>query len=150
MKPSRLVTFAAGRPDLKVAVRTLVTGIWPGSPSRRWGIELTEGQPDTSANKANEKKSRTMKKFIAVAGLGAAITVGSLVGAGTASASEVGFIQDLNNHGLVTYDAVQTRGTPSPDVPNPIGPEPCVFVIPIATPGHWMCPEGVSPPEMTP
>ena len=40
-------------------------------------------------------------------------------------------------------------GMLSPDVPNPIGPEPCVFVIPIATPGHWMCPEGVSPPEMT-
>jgi hypothetical protein len=59
----------------------------------------------------------------------------------------VAFIQDLNNHGLVPYDAVQT---PSPDVPNPIGPEPCVFVIPIATPGHWMCPEGVSPPEVTP
>ena len=33
-----------------------MTGIWPGSPSRRWGIELTEGQPDTSANKANEKE----------------------------------------------------------------------------------------------
>ena len=114
------------------------------------GIDLTEGgQPDTSA-KANKKKSRTMNKFIAAAGLGAAITLGSLVGAGTANASEVGFIQDLNNHGLVTYDAVQTRGTPSPDVPNPIGPEPCVFVIPMATPGHWMCPEGVSPPEMTP
>ena len=91
-----------------------------------------------------------MKRFIAAAGLGAAITLGSLVGAGTASASEVGFTQDLNNHGLVTYTAVQTCGTPSPDVPNPIGSEPCVFVIPIATPGHWMCPEGVSPPEMTP
>jgi hypothetical protein len=91
-----------------------------------------------------------MKKALVAAGLGAVITLGSLLGAGTASASEVGFIQDLNNHGLVTYDAVQTRGTPSPDVPNPIGPEPCVFVIPIATPGHWMCPEGVRPPEMTP
>ena len=54
-----------------------MTGIWPGSPSRRWGIELTEGQPDTSANKANEKKSRTMKKLIAVAGLGAAVAVGA-------------------------------------------------------------------------
>ena len=106
------------------------------------GIELTEGQPGTSA-KANEKNSRTMKKVIAAAGLGAAIVVGSLAGAGTASASEVGFIQDLNNHGLVTYDAVTRR-------PQPIGPEPCVFVIPIATPGHWMCPEGVSPPEVTP
>ena len=86
-----------------------------------------------------------MKKIAAATLLGGAI-VGSLVGAGTASASEVGFIQALNNHGLVTYDAVQT----SPDVPNPIGPEGCVFVIPIATPGHWMCPEGVSPPEVTP
>ena len=84
-----------------------------------------------------------MKKIAAATLLGGAI-VGSLLGAGTASASEVGFIQDLNNHGLVTYDAVQT---PLPDVPNPIGPEPCVFVIPIATPGHWMCPEGVSPPS---
>ena len=50
------------------------------------GIELTEGQPDTSANKANEKKSRTMKKALAAAGIGAAVTIGSLVGAGTASA----------------------------------------------------------------
>ena len=64
----------------------VVTGIWPGSPSRHWGIELTEGQPDTSANKANEKKSRTMKKLLAAAGLGAAVTLGSLAGAGTASA----------------------------------------------------------------
>ena len=61
-----------------------------------------------------------MKKLIAVAGLGAALIAGPLL------------------------------GTPSPDVPNTSGPEPCVFVIPIATPGHWMCPEGVSPPEMTP
>ena len=73
-----------------------------GSPGRRLdghmarfafealGIELTEGQPDTSANKANEKKSRTMKKVLAAAGLGAAITVGSLVGAGTASADHFG------------------------------------------------------------
>ena len=49
------------------------------------GIELT-GQPDTSANNANEMKSRTMKKLIAVAGLGTAVALGSLVGAGTASA----------------------------------------------------------------
>ena len=91
-----------------------------------------------------------MKKAIAAAGLGAAVALGSLVGAGTASALEGGFIQDVNNHGLVTYDAVQTRGTPSPDVPSPIGREPCVFVIPIATPGHWMCPAGVSPPETNP
>jgi butyrate kinase len=42
------------------------------------GIELTEGKPDTSANKANEKKSRTMKKTLAVAGIGAAVTIGSL------------------------------------------------------------------------
>jgi hypothetical protein len=46
--------------------------------------------------------------------------------------------------------AALVLGTPSPDVPRPIGPEPCVFVIPIATPGHWMCPEGVSPPKETP
>ena len=88
-----------------------------------------------------------MKNILGTAILGTALLSGSLLGAWTASASEVGFIQDLNNHGLVTYDAVQT---PLPDVPNPIGPEPCVFVIPIATPGHWMCPEGVRPPEMTP
>ena len=50
------------------------------------GIELTEGQPDTSANKANEKKSRTMKKVIAAAGLGAALIAGPLLGAGTANA----------------------------------------------------------------
>jgi hypothetical protein len=41
-------------------------------------------------------------------------------------------------------------GMQSPYVPNPIGPERCVFVIPIATPGHSMCPEGVNPPEVTP
>lgn len=46
--------------------------------------------------------------------------------------------------------AALVLGMLTPDVPNPIGPEPCVFVIPIATPSHWMCPEGVSPPEATP
>ena len=92
MKPSRLVTFAAATSHRAVRASgqaSVLTGIWPGSPSRRWGIELTEGQPDTSANKANEKKSRTMKKLIAVAGLGAALTVGTLVGAGTANANSI-------------------------------------------------------------
>jgi hypothetical protein len=51
---------------------------------------------------------------------------------------------------MIALIAALVLGTPSPDVPTPIGPEPCVFVIPIATPGHWMCPEGVSPPEVTP
>jgi hypothetical protein len=41
----------------------------------------------------------------------------------------------------------------TPDVPSPIGPEPhsgatpCVYVIPIATPGTWVCPDGFSPPS---
>ncbi len=80
-----------------------LTGIWPGSPSRRWGIELTEGQPDTSANKANEKKTRTMKKVIAVAGLGAALVVAPLAVAGTANADSDVFVDELNAHGW--YDA---------------------------------------------
>ena len=50
------------------------------------GIELTEGQPDTSAKQSKRKKSRTMKKALAAAALGAAVALGSLVGAGTASA----------------------------------------------------------------
>ena len=60
--------------------------------------------------------------------------------------------------GLIAIAALfDTAGTaqavPSLD---PIGPEPnpgatpCVFIIPIATPGHWMCPEGSSAPEVTP
>ena len=40
---------------------------------------------------------------------------------------------------LSTLIAALVLGTPSPDVPSPIGPEPCVFVIPTATPGHWIC-----------
>jgi hypothetical protein len=50
------------------------------------GNELTEGQADNSANKANEKRARTMKKFLAAAGVGAALAAGSLGLAGTASA----------------------------------------------------------------
>ena len=102
MKPSRLVTFATATSHRAVRASgqaSVLTGIWPGSPSRRWGIELTEGQPDTSANKANEKKSRTMKKLIAVAGLGAAVAVGSLLGAGTASADSGSFVNALNANG---------------------------------------------------
>ncbi len=67
------------------------------------GSELTEGQPDASANKANEKKSRTMKKVIATAGLGAA-AITALVGAGTAQADTAydnyRYLQGLNNNGI--------------------------------------------------
>jgi Protein of unknown function (DUF732) len=63
------------------------------------GIELTESQTGHSANKANRKKSRTMKKIIAAAGLGAAITLGSLVGAGTANASTSSFVNAVHNAG---------------------------------------------------
>ena len=44
-----------------------------------------------------------MKKLIAAAGLGAAVTIGSLVGAGTANASSDTFIDQLNAHGW--YDS---------------------------------------------
>ena len=102
MKPSRLVTFGGGD------VTPSRSGVWAGRrldghmarfAFEALGIELTEGQPDTSANKANEKKSRTMKKLIAAAGLGAAVAVGSLVGAGTANASSGSFIDQINAHG---------------------------------------------------
>ena len=79
------------------------------------GIELTEGQPDASANKANEKKSRTMKKALAAAGLGAAVALGSLVGAGTASATtnDAVFLQMLAERGIYgvggpDYGLIQT------------------------------------------
>ena len=77
-KPSRLVTFGGGD------VTPSRSGVWAGKRRdghmarfafEALGIELTEGQPDTSANKANEKKSRTMKKLIAAAGIGAALTI---------------------------------------------------------------------------
>ena len=56
MKPSRLVTFAAATSlTVQALGRTVVTGIWPGSPSRRWGIELTEGQPDTRQTKQTKR-----------------------------------------------------------------------------------------------
>ena len=54
------------------------------------GIELTEGQPDTSANNANEKKSRTMKKLIG-GGLAAATATGALL-LGAAPAHADGFL----------------------------------------------------------
>ena len=41
-----------------------------------------------------------MKKLIAVAGLGAAITLGSLVGAGTANADSGSFLGSLDNAGF--------------------------------------------------
>ena len=41
-----------------------------------------------------------MKKLLAAAGLGAAVTIGSLVGAGTASASPSGFINAVHNEGI--------------------------------------------------
>jgi hypothetical protein len=49
-----------------------------------------------------------MKKLIAVAGLGAAITLGSLVGAGTASADTSSFLYAADNAGFYNsggYDA---------------------------------------------
>jgi hypothetical protein len=49
-----------------------------------------------------------MKKLIAAAGLGAAIAIGSLAGAGTASANAAQdnyeFIQSLNNNGISVTD----------------------------------------------
>ena len=49
-----------------------------------------------------------MKKALAAAGLGAALTLGSLVGASPASAysgSEVSYLNALNYNGFVTYNA---------------------------------------------
>ena len=37
---------------------------------------------------------------------------------------------------VVALIAALVLGMLTPDVPNPIGPESCVFVIPIATPGR--------------
>ena len=85
----------------------VVTGIWPGSPSRRWRIELTEGPTEHSANKTNEKKTRTMKKILAAAGLGAAVALGSLAGAGTASASD-GFLDAVHDAGFYTASGSNT------------------------------------------
>jgi hypothetical protein len=87
-----------------------------------------------------------MKKLGAVAGLCAA-AITALAGAWTASATtnDSVFLQVLAERG-----SALALGMQSPYVPNPIGPERCVFVIPIATPGHSMCPEGVNPPEVTP
>ena len=62
-----------------------MAGMWPDSPSGRWGIELT-GANRTLGKQSNRKEIRTMKKVLAVAGLGAALTLGSLVGAGAAQA----------------------------------------------------------------
>jgi hypothetical protein len=53
---------------------------------------------------------------------------------------------------MITLLAALVLGVPSPDIPSPIGPEPnsdvasFVLVIPIATPAHWLCPDGFSPP----
>ena len=53
---------------------------------------------------------------------------------------------------MLTLIAALVLGTP-PNIPSPIGPDPhpdataCVYVIPIATPGVWMCPDGVFPPQ---
>ncbi len=73
-------------------------------------IELTEGQPDTSANKANEKKSRTMKKLIAAAGIGAALIAAPLAAAGTASASPQ---QDSQYVGCVAEGGIYNNLGPS-------------------------------------
>ena len=51
---------------------------------------------------------------------------------------------------MITLLAALVLGMPSPDVPSPTGPEPnpaCVYVIPIATPGVSMCPDGSEPPQ---
>jgi Protein of unknown function (DUF732) len=45
-----------------------------------------------------------MKKFIAVAGLGAAITLGSLVGAGTASANTSTFLSAVHSAGFYSNE----------------------------------------------
>ena len=53
-----------------------------------------------------------MKKIIAVAGLGAAIAIGSLTGAGTASAdSGTRFLDQLNDYGIHVYDSSQAIAT---------------------------------------
>ena len=63
------------------------------------GIELM-GQPDTSANKANEKKSRTMKKLLAhhTGSLMKRLLIGSLAAAavvlGVAPVAHAGLILD--------------------------------------------------------
>ena len=92
-----LIRHASSPPAACDTVRARCRG------TRRWGIELTEGQPDASANKANEKKSRTMKKTLAAAGLGAA-AITALVGAGTAQADTAydnyRYLQGLNNNGI--------------------------------------------------
>ena len=111
MKPSRFFTFAAGRPDLEGRRENPCDGQMARFAFEALGIELTEGQPDTSANKANEKKPRTMKKVIAVTGLGAAVALGSLAGAGTASASEDGFLNYVyskTGYYPATYEAMNT------------------------------------------
>ncbi len=45
-----------------------------------------------------------MKKVIAAAGIGAALTIGSLSGAGTASADELSYLQMLNYRGFTIYN----------------------------------------------
>ena len=42
-----------------------------------------------------------MKKLLAAAGLGAAVALGSLAGAGTASADAYGFVDDIHAYGLI-------------------------------------------------
>jgi len=52
---------------------------------------------------------------------------------------------------LITIITALVLGAPHNvvPVPSPIGPDAatCVYVIPIATPGAWMCPPGVTSPE---
>ena len=57
MKPSRLVTFAAGRPDLRRSAGEPCDGHTARFAVEVLGIELTEGQPDTSANKSKRKET---------------------------------------------------------------------------------------------
>ncbi len=82
MKSSWLVTHRGG--DVTPA-RSGRWGIWPGSPCGA-GNDLTEGKSDARQTKQMEEIP-TMKKALAVAGLGAAITVGALMGAGAANAT---------------------------------------------------------------
>ena len=57
------------------------------------------GANRTLGKQTNRKEIRTMKKLLAVAGLGAAIAVGALMGAGAANANEGSFIYAANNEG---------------------------------------------------
>ena len=52
-----------------------------------------------------------MKKALAAAGIGAAVTIGSLAGAGTANASQLGYLQMLNYRGFYITDTASALAT---------------------------------------